>query len=91
MLVTRSRIFYPEDGGDMFLGNIGSHKIYMAPHPRRQRSSVSWTFTMQLEMVLLNEHNSETLDGVTAAGSHVCVMVLKAEIYHTVQGHYHLE
>jgi hypothetical protein len=31
--------FYPEDGGDMFLRNVGSHKIYMAPHPRRRHSS----------------------------------------------------
>jgi hypothetical protein len=29
---------YPEDGGDMFLWHIGSHKIYMTPHPRRQHS-----------------------------------------------------
>jgi hypothetical protein len=26
--------FYPEDGDDMFLRNVGSHKIYTAPHPR---------------------------------------------------------
>jgi hypothetical protein len=57
----------------------------------KEAQSVSWKFTMQPEMVLLNEHNSETLNGVTAAGSHVCVAVLKAEIYHNVQGHYHLE
>jgi hypothetical protein len=29
----------PEDGGDMFLRNVGSHKIYMVPHPRRRHSS----------------------------------------------------
>jgi hypothetical protein len=28
----------PEDGGGMFLRNVGSHKIYVAPHPRRQHS-----------------------------------------------------
>jgi hypothetical protein len=28
-----------EDGGDTFLQNIGSHKIYMAPHSRRWHSS----------------------------------------------------
>jgi hypothetical protein len=33
MLVLRSQIFYPEDGSDMFLRNVGSHKIYTAPHP----------------------------------------------------------
>jgi hypothetical protein len=27
--------FYPEDGGDTFLRNVGSHKIYKVPHPRR--------------------------------------------------------
>jgi hypothetical protein len=37
---TRSRwflargFFYPEDGGETFLRNVGSHKIYTAPHPR---------------------------------------------------------
>jgi hypothetical protein len=25
--------FYPEDGGDTFLRNVGSHKSYTAPHP----------------------------------------------------------
>jgi hypothetical protein len=24
---------YPEDGGDIFLRNVDSHKIYTAPHP----------------------------------------------------------
>jgi hypothetical protein len=38
-LVPRSRIFYPEDGGDTFLRNVGSHKIYTARHPRRRHSS----------------------------------------------------
>jgi hypothetical protein len=31
--------FYSEDGGDMFLRNVGSHKIYTAPHPTRRHSS----------------------------------------------------
>jgi hypothetical protein len=31
--------FYPEDGGDMFLRNVGLRKIYTAPHPRRWHSS----------------------------------------------------
>jgi hypothetical protein len=31
--------FYPEGGGDTFLRNVGSHKIYTAPHPRRRHSS----------------------------------------------------
>jgi hypothetical protein len=28
----------PEDGGDIFLRNVGLHKIYTAPHPRRRHS-----------------------------------------------------
>jgi hypothetical protein len=31
--------FYPEDGDDTFLRNVGSHKIYTVPHPRRRHSS----------------------------------------------------
>jgi hypothetical protein len=30
---------YPEDGGDTFPRNVGSYKIYTAPHPRRTHSS----------------------------------------------------
>jgi hypothetical protein len=30
---------YPEDGEDTFLRNVGSHKIYTAPYPRRWHSS----------------------------------------------------
>jgi hypothetical protein len=30
--------FYPEDVGDTFLRNVGSHKTYTAPHPRRRHS-----------------------------------------------------
>jgi hypothetical protein len=38
-LVPRSQIFYPEDGGDTVLRNVGSQKIYTASRPRRQHSS----------------------------------------------------
>jgi hypothetical protein len=31
--------FYPEDGGDTFLRNVSSHKIYTAPYPTRRYSS----------------------------------------------------
>jgi hypothetical protein len=31
--------FYPEDGSNTFLRNVGSHKIFMGPHPRRRHSS----------------------------------------------------
>jgi hypothetical protein len=35
--------FYPEDGGDTFLRNVGSiHKIYTAPHDRRRHSSLTF-------------------------------------------------
>jgi hypothetical protein len=32
--------FYHKDGGDMFLRNVGSHKIYTAPHPRTRHSNI---------------------------------------------------
>jgi hypothetical protein len=35
---------YPEDGGDMFLRNVGSHKIYTESHPRRRYSSLKTVF-----------------------------------------------
>jgi hypothetical protein len=31
--------FYPEEGGDTFLWNVSSNKIYTVPHPRRRHSS----------------------------------------------------
>jgi hypothetical protein len=37
------RFFYPEDGGDTFLWNVDSQKIYMAPHPRRRHS---WLYSL---------------------------------------------
>jgi hypothetical protein len=33
------RLHPEEDGGDTLLWNVGSYKIYTAPHPRRQHSS----------------------------------------------------
>jgi hypothetical protein len=33
-------IFYPEDGGNTFLRNVGSHTDYMALYPRAGRSQV---------------------------------------------------
>jgi hypothetical protein len=48
--------FYPEDGDDTFLRNVGSHKIYMAPHPRRRHSS--WYMT--LRTFLRNENRLKT-------------------------------
>jgi hypothetical protein len=35
---------YPEDGGDMSLQNVRSHKIYWARHPRRRHSKCSSCF-----------------------------------------------
>jgi hypothetical protein len=33
------RFFYPEDGGDTILRNVGSHKNYTATQPRKRLSS----------------------------------------------------
>jgi hypothetical protein len=34
--------FYPEDEGDAFFRNVGLHKTYTAPHPRRRHSSQTY-------------------------------------------------
>jgi hypothetical protein len=44
LLVTASNVpssltRHPDDGGDMFLRNVGSYKIHMASHLRRLHSS----------------------------------------------------
>jgi hypothetical protein len=31
--------FYPEDGSDAFIRNVGSHKKYTGPHPRKRHST----------------------------------------------------
>jgi hypothetical protein len=31
--------FYPEDGGDMFLRNVSSHKNHAVPHSKKRHSS----------------------------------------------------
>jgi hypothetical protein len=46
--------FYPEDGGDTFLRNVGSHKIYTAPHPRRRHSSYSLLWNPQILLFQIN-------------------------------------
>jgi hypothetical protein len=38
--------FYLEDEGDTFLLNVGSHKNYTAPHPRKRHSSIVLLFAM---------------------------------------------
>jgi hypothetical protein len=37
--ISVGRFFYAKDGGDTFLRNVGSRKIYKAPHPRRRYST----------------------------------------------------
>jgi hypothetical protein len=36
---TKGRVSHPQDGGDMFLRNVGSHKSHTASYPRRRHSS----------------------------------------------------
>jgi hypothetical protein len=45
------RFFYPEDGGDTFLRNFGSHKIYTAQHHRRRYSSQSLLWKPQILLI----------------------------------------
>jgi hypothetical protein len=43
--------FYPEDGGDMILRNVGSiDHIYTAPHPRRRHSSTYMKFKVRFRL-----------------------------------------
>jgi hypothetical protein len=44
-----TNFFYPDDGGDTLLRNVGSHKNYMAPHPRRRHSSWYLQLTYKIE------------------------------------------
>jgi hypothetical protein len=60
-----SGFFYPEDGGDTFLRNVGSHKIYTAPHPRRRHSSNLHTFEM------LHNTRIDLQDWVTTMQVHI--------------------
>jgi hypothetical protein len=47
--------FYPEDGDDTFLRNVGSHKIYTASHPRRWHfSNRSYIRNMIARPLILN-------------------------------------
>jgi hypothetical protein len=59
LLATYSRwfldhgFFYPEDGGDTFSRNVGSLKIYTAPHPRNRNSSVTAVKNLKFYMIIL--------------------------------------
>jgi hypothetical protein len=44
-LVPRSRIFYPEDGGDTFLRNVGSQKIYTRHFPENGILQINQVYT----------------------------------------------
>jgi hypothetical protein len=43
---------YPEDGGDKLLRNVGSHKNYTAPHPRKRHSSLFYVFILFMNFVM---------------------------------------
>jgi hypothetical protein len=75
-------IVYPEDGGDTSLRNVGSHKSYTAPHPRRRHSSqnllcllayVACSSTLKMEVVRPFEAllNCQTARSNIAEGSTV--------------------
>jgi hypothetical protein len=58
-----SRWLHTEDGGNTFLRNIGSYKIYTAPHPRRRHSS--WINDAPSKAVDLGTHPDRDLIGET--------------------------
>jgi hypothetical protein len=63
----RLRVFYPEDGGNMFLKNVGSYKNHtVSSYPRRQHSSlfqqgVSPTAHIPFQLQLVRKLKSLTL------------------------------
>jgi hypothetical protein len=48
--------FYPEDVGNKFLRNVGSHKNYKAPHPRGRHSSPSVYISSLIYKPKLHNH-----------------------------------
>jgi hypothetical protein len=46
--------FYPEDGGNTFLRNVGLYKIYTVTHPRRLYSSMTKKITNFWDDILLS-------------------------------------
>jgi hypothetical protein len=60
--------FYSEDGCDTFLRNVGSHKIYTPPHPRRPNSSFSIYF-------ILIETHLKCKVTVRALQFHLCLSI----------------
>jgi hypothetical protein len=59
-LVLRSRIFYPEDGGDTFLRNVGSNKIYAVPPPSQAGSSLADYSILKMEAICSSETSVHT-------------------------------
>jgi hypothetical protein len=57
--------FYPEDGDDTFIRNVGSHNIYTAPQPRRRHSSNHIYIWRQIYFCI---HNFPLCDG--------CIMIV---------------
>jgi hypothetical protein len=51
--------FYPEDRGDRFLRNVGSHKIYTEPHLRRQHSCIVLFASTEINITVHLLHRNE--------------------------------
>jgi hypothetical protein len=46
---------YHEYGGARYIRNVGSHKIYTAPHPKRRHSSyITWLHTVNCRLDILS-------------------------------------
>jgi hypothetical protein len=76
--------FYPEDGGDTFLRNVGSHKIYTAPHLRRRHSSYS---PLRKPKKLHNNKKLHNFGGYMWI-NFLCNMGAPAPIFLVFQGHF---
>jgi hypothetical protein len=60
----RFKFFYPEYGGDTFLQNVGSHKIYMVPHPRRRHSSNKFLFSIHANAENIMNFQDSTIEAL---------------------------
>jgi hypothetical protein len=64
-----SRWLQSADGGDTFFRNVGSHKIYTAPHPRRRYSSYSPPWKPQILRKIGSLHTAPSLIAYVTIGT----------------------
>jgi hypothetical protein len=71
---------YPEDGGDMLHRNVGSHKIYTAPRPRRRHSSTVFVVRHGYLHVRYRENLDSHIFTVTFRTSFVAMATVRIDL-----------